>query len=168
MSSFLQMNVIEQNYEKIATYQNQFFSILDDYKNAYILYKSYPDIPDYKTNLLNQEKLLSSVNKDLFVLSNDIESATNIVNSSIINLNSNIEKERNQNKELLFQYQQTKGVGNAAEIMIENEIEIYKSEYIYNINIFLGIVLLVFTIYNVFFKKIQVITKNVINDQNKH
>lgn len=148
-----QLNQIEQNYEKIQTYKSQLYSVLDDFKKSYVTYKSNPDISEYKANFSNQEAAVNSVNKDLFILTNDIENNINIINSKIVDLNAKIEEQRKLHESLLFHYQQSEGFGEGSKIMIDNTKELYKKQYISNFDLLFGLHILMIAMYFIFLKK---------------
>lgn len=150
MGSQLEIENIDETFEKIQTFKNQFGSILDEYKDAYVNYKVHPDIPEYKARFDAFDTLLNNVNKEVFIVTNEIDAKTNQLNAQIVKLNENIERERSLNGKLLFYKQQASGLGDGSSVMIDNTTELYKSQYISNINIFLGILLLAVGLYKVF------------------
>ena len=152
----------DKNNEKIETYKSQFYSALDDYKNADIAHKLNPDIEQYNSILMEAESHLTTINKDVFILTNDIQFNTDNLNKRINELNAQISDERGLWKHLGFNYQQVKGLGEGANVMIDNSQDQYKAQFISNWCIFIGIIILSIAIYLIFGKKIVVITSPII------
>lgn len=144
---------MDANRVKIETYTTQFYSALDDYKRADISRKLNPEVEQYQDNFAAAEASLTAVNKNVFVLSNDIQSQTDNLNVSVGDLNEKIAEQRDEWKKLGFDYQQVKGVGGGADLMVNNSRELYKTQYVSNWCMFVGIFLIALVIYLFFGKK---------------
>lgn len=141
------------NRVKIETYTTQFYAALDDYKRADVSHKLNPEVEQYQNNFAAAEAAITAVNKDVFVLSNDIQSRTDDLNAKVSDLNAKIADQREDWKKLGFDYQQVKGIGKGADVMIDNSQELYKTQYVSNWCIFIGIFIMARLLYLVFGKK---------------
>ena len=139
-----------KNMEKISIYQEQFNSALDDYTKSYISTQLFPSVQEYSNTFANDKGILTALNKDLFVLKNNIELKTNEINNSINVLNEKIKREKSLNKTLTYRYQQINGSGEGASLMIDNATELYKKQYISNWDMILGIVIVCWFMYKYF------------------
>ena len=132
------------NQEKIAQLEEQFARALEDYKEAYVLYKINADIPDYKNTLLLKEQSLNLLNKDVFLLKNGLESDIGKINTQLSKLQKVILLERGVQRREGRVYDHIKGSENGAIEMIHQFTENYKAQLISNWTLFLGILLLLF------------------------
>ena len=146
-------NIVNKYNEKSETYITQFYSFLDEYKASFVLYHKNPNNQEYRRIFSHNSYILDSINKNLYVLTNDIQKETDVINTKVNNLDKNIKREKQINEDLLFKLQQIKGNDNGALIMNDNSKELYKHQYILNWTMFLGIFFIAYGIYKVFKKE---------------
>ena len=126
--------------DRINVLQEQLPAILNDFKNAYILYNKDPQYDEYRQTYENIKSNLNKINADLFVLSNEIETSTNDINEQLFKLNDLIEEEKKINKELKIELGIVERKSNASTEMITNFEEIYDSQYLSNWGLFFSII----------------------------
>jgi len=146
---------ITTNYtDKLNTYKTQFDSIIDDYKKYYILTNKNPEYQEYSKFFSMINNNLTTINKDLFIISNDIQRNTDILNNQINILDEKMISEKDIYKKLSFALKQKNGRNNSSFVMIDESIDLYKRQYISNWNIIIGILLLSFFSLNIIRKRI--------------
>jgi len=143
-------NCMSENKEKLEIYKSQFDAVIDDYKKYFILTNKNPDYQEYSNFFSTINSNLTSINKELFVINNNIDKNTDVINTNISNLDKEILKEKEINKRLLFILKQGKGKENSSFIMIDDSINLYKYQYISNWNILIGIFILILVSYRLF------------------
>jgi len=159
------MNIVKQNYTNLKTYSEQIIPVLDDYKKSYISYNIDPQNQEYATIFSVNSGNITSLNKDLFVTTNNIQRGIDELNKKNNILNKNIIIEKKNNNDLIFKLQQIEGVGDGSLIMIDNSKELYKEQYIYNWNMVIGILILIGILMTIF--KNECIAKSCIPIVNK-
>lgn len=137
--------------EKIKTFQNQFTLLLDEYYQSYILYHTNPDIPEYEKRFQQDKGALHTLNKQLFVLTNEMEQKNEKINKQMKQMNHLLQKEKKIYQTLSSQYEQLNGSGNSSQIMIENATENYKKQYISNLDLKIGLHVLIATIFGILY-----------------
>ena len=144
---------IQQTEDKIKTLNEQFNSALKDYQQYYILYKQSPDNQEYSNMYASINANITNLNKELFMIYNNIQIKIVSMNLENSNLNDKIINEKDQKKKLFNEYQQLNGTGNGSIEMKNNFVELYKIQYIYNWNMFLGILFIIFSLMTIFRKQ---------------
>jgi len=159
------MNKVEKNYTNLKTYSEQIIPVLDDYKKSYISYNIDPQNQEYATIFSVNSGNITTLNKDLFVTTNNIQTSINELNKKNSILDKNIKIEKKNNNDLVFKLQQIEGVGDGSIIMNDNSKELYKEQYISNWNMIIGILILIGILMSIF--KNECITKSCIPNVNK-
>ena len=72
--------------DKLDSLQNQLPPILDDYINSYVLYNANPNDIEYQQTFNGVNGNLNQLNSDLFMLSNDVQTSTDEINSLLFEL----------------------------------------------------------------------------------
>ena len=83
---------------KLETLQNQLPAILQDFQKYYIFYTKNPEYPEYQQMFQNIKGNLNTINSDLFTLSNSVQSSTDVLNTSLIELYDLIKAEQETNR----------------------------------------------------------------------
>jgi hypothetical protein len=133
------LEIVKQNYTDLKTYSEKIIPILDDYKKAYIFYNTVPDNQEYASNFAITSGNVTSLNKDLFVKTNDIQKSVDDINKQLELLNTEIQKEKEKNGELKYMLQDLEGKGFGSKVMNSNSKELYKKQYISNWDMIIGI-----------------------------
>ena len=127
---------------KLTVMKEQFASILDDFKKYYVFASKNPEVEEYQDNYLNSKTNLQKINKDVFTMSNDIEKKIEELNKIVMRLNAKLDSEKELDGELLILVNKIRNTKNGAETMLDDSVEIYNRQYYYNLEIFIGILLL--------------------------
>jgi galactitol-specific phosphotransferase system IIB component len=138
--------------EKLNILIQQLPSILEDFKKYFIFYNKNPEYDEYQQMFENIKLNLNEINSNLFVLSNDVENATENLNKKLFALNILINKERKKNKVLKNKLGIIEDKSNTSHELISNYEEIYNSYYLRNWSLFFSIIIVMLTIKNIYNK----------------
>ena len=127
--------------EILHSLNDQFPSLLDDYKKAYVYYKMAPSYGEYENNFTNIQNNIMSANSKLFMTTNSIEQNIDLINSNLVALNENIENEKALNTKLKTNYDLIGSDIGSSKQRIDDYNETYKLKYLNNISIFIGVVI---------------------------
>jgi hypothetical protein len=155
------MDQVKQFYNELKTYSEKINPTLDEYKKAYIYYNTSPQNPEYASFFSISSGNITTLNKEVFVTTNNIQSLTEKIKKSSLILEKNIDNEKSSNHELVLQLQQVEGSGNGTAIMNGNAVELYKEQYISNWNIVVGIFILTGVLVTVFRKPKTTLVSNL-------
>ena len=125
--------------EKIQTIKKRFFSALDDFKKYYVYYNKNPEVNEFQNYYTNSKGQLQSLNKDLFLTTNNIENSIEVLDSKMKLIALKLEDEKKLNGELLKKIDGLKNTHMGSEILIYNSKEEYNSQYYSNLAMFMGI-----------------------------
>jgi peptidoglycan hydrolase CwlO-like protein len=142
----------DQILDKLNAYTSKFYSALDDFSNSYINYKLYPGYSENENIYANNKAILESLQADVFVATNDVQRNIETLNGLITDLNSKISAEKNKNATLKSQLSQLMSSSNGANSLIGESSELYKMQWMSNITLFIGIFLVLITLFKVFKK----------------
>jgi uncharacterized coiled-coil DUF342 family protein len=126
----------EQFIERLQTLQQQLPAILEDFKKYYVFYNKNPEYDDYRQMFENIKANVNKINSDLFVLSNEVLSNTDDLNTQLFELNDLIEQEKEKNRELKRKLGIVENKTAATDEMITNFRDIYESKYLRNWGLF--------------------------------
>jgi TolA-binding protein len=147
---------IEDYTNVLITYLKQFPHALTDFKQSYIFYNNVPSNSEYETIFNQNKSIIEKVNADLFVTTNQIEKSIQDLNSNINSLNSTIQDQKETSQELLSLYNNLSGNQDGKYTLINNTKDLYKFQYITNVNMIVGICILSYMLYSVFKKPSEV------------
>jgi predicted RNase H-like nuclease (RuvC/YqgF family) len=125
--------------DKINALESQFKAALNDYKKAYVLYKSNPTFDEYKNNFFSLQKNIKNMNSSLFIVTNEIETNIDSLNNEINKIGGSLEKEKNKDEELSKKLLQINRGISSADVMRSNYNELYFVQYVKNLTTILGI-----------------------------
>ena len=140
----------DQIIDKLNAYTSKFYSALDDFSNSYINYKLYPGYSENENIYANNKAILESLKADVFVVTNDVQKNIETLNGLIADLNSKLSIEKTKNEELKNQLTQLTSGSNGTDLLIGESSELYKMQWMYNITLFIGIFLVLITLFKVF------------------
>ena len=146
------MSGSQQYYNKLNEISAKFPGVLDEFKRNYVIYNQHPDYQEYANIFASTKGNLSSISKDLFVLTNDVQQDINKLNENNENLVMELDQLKQENEMLKKTLANSSGTSNGSEIMNDNAKEQYKGKYIRNLSMILGN-LLIIIIMVLFFKK---------------
>ena len=139
--------------DKLNTATEQFNSVLDDFKKYYIFSNKNPEVDEYQNYYLENKSQLQNLNKDVFLISNDIESDIKKLNYIVTRLNAKLSGEKELTDELKKLLKNLKESDNGASIMLEDTTSIYNKKYIKNSELLLGIFVILYSLFVLFKKK---------------
>ena len=146
------MTHVQQIYDKLNIYSEQFPSVLDDFKKSYIIYNKNPDYDEYSQIYTKNKGALHSLNTNVFVLTNDVQKNIDDLNSKITELDNKIIDQKSINKDLKTRFANLNGTNNGAYELNDDTKELYKIQYISNITIVVGIIGVIGLLFSVFSK----------------
>jgi tetrahydromethanopterin S-methyltransferase subunit B len=149
------MDSPQQIIDKLNTYTEKFYSALDDYSNSYINYKLYPGYIENENIYANNKAILESLQADVFIKTNDVQQNINTLNSLIADLNAKLSPEKTKNTNLKAQLSQLTSSSSGADLLIGETSEMYKIQWLSNITMFIGIFLVLITLFKVYVKPPQ-------------
>lgn len=128
---------------KLKVLNDQFYSILDDFKKYYIFFNKSPNVNEYQQMFSNIKSNIESINSQLFTINNNIQHNVDDINVNIQQINKEIQKEKHRNVKL----KQKVGIVNnnkvSSGILIDDYKELYNNTYYYNITILIGIIIII-------------------------
>jgi chromosome segregation ATPase len=127
---------IRQNLESV---QSQLNSMLEDFKEYYILTNKEPDNEEYSRYYQSISTNIEQLKNRLFSMKNTIEKNTNVLTSDLSKINGRINNAREKNNNLRNGVHYTRDEYNTSEEMIENYVDIYNLMYMKNFSLFIGI-----------------------------
>jgi hypothetical protein len=136
--------------EKLQTIQEKTPYILEEFKNAYVLYNKNPEYPDYQQMFENTKSNIMNINSQLFTSLNDVQMNTDEINKKMFCLNDLINEEKNKNRILKNRNGIIEEKNNAASELIFDYKNIYEEGYLRNWGLIISIIILGFLIKNIY------------------
>jgi hypothetical protein len=146
------MSVTQRYYDKINVLSEKFPSILDEFKKNYVIYNQHSDYQEYANAYSSSKAALSEVNKDLFVLTNDLQKNIDLLNENSEGIIMELNELKRENTFLKKAVKQSTGTNKSADELNDDAKEQYKYQYIRNITMILGNIFLILIMFK-FFKK---------------
>ncbi len=146
------MSVTQQYYDKLNVFSEKFPGILDEFKRNYVIFNQHPDFQEYANAFSSSKGALASVNKDLFILTNNLQGSVDKLNENSENLVMELDGLKTENKMLMITLGKSSGTNKSADEMNEDAKEQFKYQYIMNITMILGNIFLILIMVK-FFKK---------------
>lgn len=125
--------------EKITNINSQFFSALDDFKKYYVYFNKNPEVNEFQNFYENSKGQLQTISKNLFVVTNDIDSSIEKLDDKMSSISVKLEDEKNLNKEMMDILTNLQNTQNGSEILIDDSKTKYNEQYYKNIQIIVGI-----------------------------
>jgi hypothetical protein len=135
---------------KIQTLKDKFTPILSDYKKAFVNTNKYSDVGEYQTIYASSKTNLDTVLTGIFSVKTSIENDLVTLKDKLLDLDKKITYEKSLNTKLNKQYGQLSGDNNGADVMLDDSKNLYQTQYVANVTLFIGIFLLTGVIYKVF------------------
>ena len=130
----------QQINQELTVFSEQFPSVLDDFKKAYIAYNSNPTYGEYQSNYSNLQGIVNSFKSNLFVITNKIQKNIDDYNQKIREVDDNIRVQKILNVDLKKQLGNSDGTENGSAEMIDAAKESYNVQYRKNVVLFVGCV----------------------------
>jgi galactitol-specific phosphotransferase system IIB component len=137
------MNSEAQQYqEQISGIKSSFLSALDDFKQYYVNYNMHPESEDYNTNYMTSKEQLQTLSSDVFKITNDIQRKIEDKDKAMKIVEVKLIKEKDLNQKLADILKNLNGVKAGSGIMIDDSKTDYIFNYYKNIEIFIGILII--------------------------
>ena len=138
--------------EKINELNESIDYLLNEFKKIFILSKMNSANQEYQQQFTSIVDGLNNIQSTLFTMSNDIQLNINNLNKYMITLNKNIENEKITNIKLKKKLGIVENKNIAASTMIDDYRYIYDELYLRNWALGLSIMIILYTIKNIFKK----------------
>ena len=139
--------------KNLNSINQQFKSILDDFKKYYILHNQNPQYNEYTQLFDSNKSNVHKIQSQLFSEMNSIELSVDKINQALNMINVEIEEEKLKNIFLKQKLNDVNSMRNGASEMSDNYKTMYNLQYFSNFTMFLGILIAAIMTYNVFKKK---------------
>jgi hypothetical protein len=140
----------EQYSTKIQTYTEQFPLVLSDFEPAYVNHNKNPEYQAYTDTYNTYKESINTINGQLFSVTNGIQKNIDDLNKSLLTLDGKLSSEKSKNASLTQKLAQIRASDNGSAEMIDNSKDLYKSQYIINVTIFIGILAMCIMMYRIF------------------
>lgn len=136
--------------EKINSIKTQFFSVLDDFKKYYVYYHKNPEVTEFQNYYSSSKGQLQSLSKEIITTTNNINQSIQSLNNKMMNDDKQLNAEKKINNKLTKTVSNLENTQNGSVILIDDSKYNYNLQYSYNIELFIGILILGGTLTNIF------------------
>ena len=126
-------------------------SVLDDFQEYYVFTNTTPSSVEYQNMYQNILNNISSINTQVFTITNEIEKNTETINSELKIFNKQIKEAKKENKLLKKKLGLTDSRIDDSEQLIEDYKEMYNLTYLKNFNKIIGIVIASYVLKKMFY-----------------
>jgi hypothetical protein len=140
---------------KLETITQKFDSSLDDLSESYLNYKMYPEYNEYERMYSNTSGIIDSLQADVFVSTNDVQRNIDNLNRLISDLNKKIAAEKIKQTKLKAELVNINSQANGSGLLTIQSKTLYFDNYVYNITLIVGILILFYSLFKVYSKKSQ-------------
>jgi predicted XRE-type DNA-binding protein len=138
----------------LTSIQEQYPSVLDDFKKYYVLYYRYSNVDEYSQMFFSRVKgNINKLNSDLFTDTATIENSIQQLGQVMAQVNKNINQEKIQQETLKNKLFILKSENNGSMEMTRNYRTMYNLQFFSNITMFLGVILVIYMTHKVFKKR---------------
>jgi sulfite reductase alpha subunit-like flavoprotein len=132
---------------QITTLRSSFSTAIENFHKTYIVHHTTPESQEYSQIYAQEKGQITSLNNSVFTLKNDIIQSIDSLKKLIETLQQQLEKEKKSNTELHKKLNNKRGKELGALHLIVESKESYNNQYIKNITLLAGDVILVYLIY---------------------
>lgn len=137
---------------QLNTLKTSFPTSLETFRQTYIVHHAHPDSQE-SANIYAQNKgQVTAANAAIFTLKNAVQSETDTINGLTNALDTTLQREKTSYTTLLDKISQKKGKEHSAHHLIRESKESYKYQYMKNVTIIAGDLLLIYLIYRLYKK----------------
>ena len=148
----------KQFNEKINTIKSQFFSALDDFKKYYVYFNKNPEVNEFQNYYANSKGQLQTMSRELFLTTNNIHQNIEELDEQMSSISVKLEEEEKLYKKLMELLQNFDNTHNGSEILIDDSKEKYNIQYYKNVELFIGIIIIIGLLSTLFKKNIPIPT----------
>jgi hypothetical protein len=150
----------KQFNEKINTIKSQFFSALDDFKKYYVYFNKNPEVSEFQNYYANSKGQLQTMSQELILTSNNINKNIEELDQKVSTISIKLREEEELYKKLTELVANLDNTRNGSEILIDDSKRIYNLQYYKNVEIFIGMIIIVGILSSLFKKNTSIpITK---------
>ena len=136
-------------YEELIDSKNaSFLAALDEYKTSYVKYNTSPNVQDYNTNFMNSQEQLQILSNDMFQITKTLQGKIEEKSKSIAAIAIKLGQEKKIAKQLEPIIDNLNSVNAGSAVMIDDSKTDYRFNYYKNVEIFMGIILLLALLVN--------------------
>jgi hypothetical protein len=148
-----ELNVINTYYDRTDGTIRQFFSSISEFIPSYITSLVYPDIYQYTTTSDTKKALVEKTIKDLNGINNNIKTSIQEIKNKNKKLGEGVDKEDEEHDNLKGEYQDKTAINNGSDLLFNESINLYKIQYLINLFIILGVIILIISLYQIYKNK---------------
>jgi len=141
---------VNKIYEKINETNNKFIASLKEYVDSYVNYLLNSSSNTYWTTYQNKKATAVNNKDNLIKLSYSIESDTKKIASQTADKRGRINNEEKTYKKYLKKINNLKSSDNSSSLLMDESNELYKSQYIDNCILIVGILVLLIILYRMY------------------
>jgi len=141
--------------DKLNILKEQLPSILDDFKKYYVFYNKNPEVSEYQQMFENIKSNLNSINSQLFMIKNNVQSETDKINKNMVNLNKLIQNDKEINTDIKKKLRNIYNKNYSTYELISDYNKMYDIEYLRNWALLLSIILVCIIVSRTFKPKTQ-------------
>ena len=128
--------------EQINNKANSFLSALDDFKKYYVYYNKNPEVQEYNKNFTDSKEQLQTLSSDVFEITNTIQRKIEEKNRAMSGIEMKLKRQKVISQEQEKAVNNLKSVQAGSSVMIDDSKTDYIFNYYKNIEIFIGILIL--------------------------
>ena len=126
-------------------------SVLDDFQQYYVFTNTTPSSVEYQNMYQNILNNISSINTQVFTITNEIDKNTQTMNSELKKFNEQIKEGKKENRFLKKKLGLTDNRIDDSEQLIEDYKEMYNLTYLKNFNKIIGIIIASYVLKQMFY-----------------
>jgi len=144
----------QQFNEKINNIKTQFFSALDDFTKYYVYFNKNPEVNEFQNFYANSKSQLQTMSQQLFSTTNNIDKNIEEIDKEVSSISIKLEEEEKLYKKLMELAANINNTQDGSQILIDDSKKIYNDQYYKNVEIFVGIIIGIVLLLNLFKKPI--------------
>jgi esterase/lipase len=133
----------KQFNEQINTIKTQFFSALDDFKKYYVYFNKNPEVNEFQNFYANSKGQLQTMSRQLFLTSNNIDKMIEELDERVSSVSVKLEEEEELYKKLMELTQNLDNTQDGSQILIDDSKKKYNDQYYKNVEMFIGIIIVI-------------------------
>jgi hypothetical protein len=137
---------------QLNTLKTSFPTTLETFRQSYIVHHTNPDAQESANIYAQNTGQITAANTAIFTLKNAVQSETDTINGLTNTLDTRLQTEKSSYTTLLDKLDQKKGKERSAHHLIRESKESYKYQYMKNVTIIAGDLLLIYLIYRLYTK----------------
>jgi hypothetical protein len=131
----------QQIHDKIHGIKSSFLSVLDNYKKYYVFSNLNPSVEEYQQAYFESKNQLSNLLKEILQIIYDTYQKINNLNTNTKEIYNDLSKSKQENILLNTKIKNLKNTKQGSNVIIDDFKEKYNDQFYYNLEIFLGILL---------------------------